>query len=160
LAQRASPAPRPTVVRVAVVLDGPTGREMFPTDVIEQEARNVLGADLPILLPADKRFTGDWTNAGVNAALNRALADKDVDIVLTLGTLASPEAALRATLAKPTIAATVIDPILQTFPLAQGVSGRRNFTYIADFQSVGNEVTAFHQIVGFKHLAALVDNSL
>src|SRR6185295_18159329 len=139
LAQRASPVPRPTVVRVGVVVDGPTGREMFPTDVIEQEARNVLGTDLQILLPADKRFTGDWSNAGVNAALDRALADRGVEIVLTLGILASHEAAHRATLPKPTIAATVIDPVLQKFPLAQGVSGRRNFTYIADFQSVGNE---------------------
>ncbi len=40
------------------------------------------------------------------------------------------------------------------------MSGRRNFTYIADFQSVGNEVAMFHRIVDFKHLVALVDNAL
>jgi outer membrane protein len=147
-------------VRVGVVEDGPAGREIFPPAVIEREARNVLGPDLPLVLPADKRFTGDWSNSGVRAALDRALADRDVDIVLTLGILASHEAAQRTALAKPTIAATVIDPILQKFPLAQGASGRRNFTYIADFQSVGNEVAMFHRIVGFKHLVALVDNSL
>ena len=156
----ARPASAPMPVRIGVVQDGPTGREMFPPELIEQEAREVLGADLPLVLPADKRFTGDWTNGGVSAALDRALADRSVDIVLTLGVLASHEAAHRATLAKPTIAATVIDPILQNFPLAQGTSGRRNFTYVADFQSVGNEVTLFQKIVGFKHLVAFVDNAL
>ncbi|MEJ0039362.1 MAG: TolC family protein [Gammaproteobacteria bacterium] len=150
----------PTPVRIGVVVDGPTGREMFPPELIEREARDVLGSDLPLVLPADKRFTGDWTNSGVSAALDRALADRGVDIVLTLGVLASHEAAHRATLAKPTIAATVIDPILQNFPLAQGTSGRRNFTYVADFQSVGNEVTMFQKIVGFQHLVAFVDNAL
>ena len=141
-------------------MDGPTGREWFAPEIIEQEARNVLGQDLPLVLPANKRFTGDWSNAGVSAALDRALADREVDIVLTLGILASHDAAHRGSLSKPTIAATVIDPILQNFPLVQGTSGRRNFTYVADFQSVVNEVTVFQKIVGFRHLAALVDNSL
>ncbi len=116
---RAPPASRPMPVRVGVVVDGPTGREMFPPEVIEREARNVLGPDLTLALPADKRFTGDWSNTGVRSALDRALTDRDVDIVLTLGILASHEAAQRATLPRPTIAAIVIDPALQHFPLAQ-----------------------------------------
>ena len=156
----ARPSSVPMPVRVGVVEDGPTGREMFSPELIEREARNVLGSDLALVLPANKRFAGDWSNSGVSAALDRALADRDVDIVLTLGILASHEAARRTTLAKPTISATVIDPILQNFPLTQGASGRRNFTYIANFQSLKNEVTMFHKIVGFKHLATLVDDSL
>jgi outer membrane protein len=154
-AQPAAPS-----VRIAVVSDGPAGRELFPPEVIEREALNVLGTDLRLTLPQNKRFAGDRTREGVNAALDRALADREVDIVLALGILGSHEAAQRAVLAKPVIAAAVIDPILQHFPLAQGTSGRRNFAYVADFQSVGNEVTMFHRIVGFRHLAALVDEAL
>jgi outer membrane protein TolC len=160
LAQRAQPPATPAPVRVGIVADGPTGREMFPPEIIEREARNVLGSDSALVLPANKRFTGDWTRPGVNAALDRALADREVDVVLTLGILASHEAGQRATLPKPVIAAQVIDPVLQRFPLSQGTSGRRNFTYIADFQSVGNEVDMFHDIVGFRHLTALVDDAL
>lgn len=160
LAQRAQPLASAAPVRVGVVVDGPTGRETFPPEVIEREARNVLGADFALVLPANKRFTGDWTRAGVNAALDRAIADREVDVVLALGILASHEAGQRVTLAKPVIAALVIDPVLQRFPLSQGTSGRRNFTYIADFQSIGNEVTMFHSIVGFRHLVALVDDAL
>ena len=42
----------------------------------------------------------------------------------------------------------------------EGRSARHNFTYVADFHSVANEVRAFHEIVGFKHMVALVDDAL
>src|SRR5262249_5307155 len=140
-------------IRVGVVTDGPAGRAVFSPEVIEREVRNVVGSDLSIVLPENKRFAGDWTRAGVNAALDRALADKQVDVVLPLGILGSHEAGHRTALTKPIIAPFVIDPMLQTFPLVQGTSGRKNFTYVADFHSVANEVKTFHDVVGFKHLA-------
>jgi outer membrane protein TolC/ABC-type uncharacterized transport system substrate-binding protein len=147
-------------VRVAVVLDGAAGRQIFTSAAIEREIANVASPDVTIVLPQDKRFTGDWSLEGANAALERALADRDVDVVLTLGILTSQQAARRSALPKPVIAPLVIDPVLQGYPITEGRSGRRNFTYVADFQSVANEVRAFHQIVGFKHLVALVDESL
>jgi outer membrane protein len=147
-------------VRVAVVTDGAVGRQVFTAAAIEREIGNIAAPDTRILLSADPRFAGDWSLGGAEAALDRALADRAIDVVLTLGILTSQQAAGRTTLAKPVIAPLVIDPILQAYPLVQGRSGRRNFTYVADFQSVANEVRAFHDIVGFKHMAALVDDSL
>src|SRR5689334_8951238 len=147
-------------LRVAVVTDGPAGRQVFSAEAIEKEIVNVASADTTIILPAESRFTGDWSLDGANAALDRALADRSVDMVITIGILTSQQAARRSALSKPVIAPLVIDPILQGYPLTEGHSGRRNFTYVADFQSVGNEVRAFHDIVGFKYLVALVDDSI
>ena len=90
-------------------------------------------------------------------SLDRALADRDVDVVITLGILTSQQAARAQVLPKPVIAPLVIDPVLQGYPLVEGRSGRHNFAYVADFQSVANEVRAFHEIVGFKHMVALVE---
>ena len=148
------------LIRVAVVTDGQVAREVFPAALIEREVANIAGGDVNIVLPSNKRFAGDWSLAGVDAALDRALRDSDVDVVLTLGVLSSHQAAQRKTLSKPVIAPVVIDPQLQGFPLANGRSGRKNFTYAADFQSVESEVRAFHQVVGFKHMVALVDRAL
>ncbi len=64
------------------------------------------------MLPTDKRFTGAWPPAGATAALVRALADREVDVVLTLGILTSQQAARLTTLPKPVIAPLVIDPVL------------------------------------------------
>lgn len=147
-------------IRVAVVTDGPTTRQLLTAEVIEREIASVAGAGLKIVLPADKRFAGDWSLEGAAAVLERALADRDVDVVLTLGILTSQQAARRMSLPKPVIAPLVIDPVLQDYPLIEGRSGRHNFTYVADFKSVATNVRAFHDIVGFKHMVALVENSL
>jgi len=147
-------------VRVAVVTDGPAGRAVFSAESVEKELLNVAAPDTQIVLPADKRYAGDWSLAGAEAALDRALADRDVDVVLAIGILTSQQAARRKSLPKPVIAPLVIDPVLQGFPLEEGRSARHNFTYVADFHSVANEVRAFHEIVGFKNMVALVDDDL
>ena len=147
-------------IRVGIVTDGPAGRQIFSVAAIEREIANVAAPGTQILLPVDKRFAGDWSLDGAAAALDRALADRDVDVVITLGILTSQQAAHRAALPKPVIAPLVIDPLLQAYPLVEGRSGRHNFTFVADFQSVANEVRTFHDIVRFKYLVALVDDSL
>jgi len=133
----ASPAPA-REIRVAVVTDGAAGRAIFSAEAIESEMAGVASPDLEIVLPASKRFAGDWSLEGAGAALDRALADREVDVVITIGILTSQQAARRKSLPKPVIAPMVIDPVLQGYPLAEGHSGRHNFAYVADFQSVGN----------------------
>jgi outer membrane protein TolC len=54
----------------------------------------------------------------------------------------------------------VIDSALQGVPLRRGTSGRHNFTYVAGLERVESEVRRFHEIVGFRHLVALVDDAL
>ena len=141
-------------------MDGPARREIFSVAAIEREIVNVADPNTHILMSPQKRFTGDWSLPGAATALDRALADSEVDLVITLGILASQQAAMRSSLPKPVIAPLVIDPILQDYPLVEGHSGRHNFAYVADFQSVANEVRAFHEIVGFRNLAAVAEASL
>jgi outer membrane protein len=146
-------------IRVGVVEDGARGRPVFSAASIEQAIIELASADARVVVNSD-RFVGDWSLEGASAALDRALAARDVDVVITIGILASQQAARREKLAKPVIAPLVIDPILQNYPLVEGRSGRHNFAYVADFQSVGNELKTFHEITGFKHLVAIVDASL
>lgn len=155
-----APAAAARDVRVSVLRDGEGGRPVFSAASIERAIADIAAPDIRILVPEDKRFAGDWSLDGAAAALERALTDRDVDVVITLGILTSQQAARRARLPKPVIAPLAIDPILQSYPLVEGRSGRHNFAYVADFQSVANELRTFHQITGFKHLVALVDASL
>src|SRR5882672_2068333 len=143
---------------IAIVTDGPTERPLVPPEALRRAAEAVLiGGDVEIAWPADKQMPGDWTVPGIQRALDRALADKDVDVVLALGIVASNEAAKRKDLAKPVIAPFVPDPLLQSFPLKAIRSGRHNFTYITTFNGIENELKRYAGIVRFKHLAVLVD---
>ena len=146
-----------TQVTIGIVADGPTARAMMTPAFIRDEALNVLGTSLDMRIPEDKRLHGNWTREGIRAALDRHLSDPEVDVVITLGLLASYEAAHREPLSKPVIAPFVTDPVLQGYPLKEGRSGRHNFVYVASFQSVAEEMRLFQRVVRFRHLAILID---
>lgn len=147
-------------VRIAVVTDGPTDRQILSVESIRQAVLDTVAGSVDIEFHTDPRYVGDWTLRGVDVAIDQAIAEPGIDGVVVLGILGSQQAANRSVLAKPVIAPAVIDPVLQGFPLANGVSGRDNFTYIADFHGIGNDVRAFQKIVKFKHLVAFVDQAL
>lgn len=146
-----------TSVTIGIVSDGPQERAMLRRDFILAEARNVLGTALDIRIPDEKRLEGGWTREGIRAALDRLLADPEVDIVLALGLVSSYEAAHRESLTKPVIAPIVTDPVLQGYPLKNGSSGRHNFVYVASFQGVADEIRLFQRVVRFRHVAVLID---
>ncbi|HSD70657.1 MAG TPA: TolC family protein [Woeseiaceae bacterium] len=147
-------------MRVAVITDGPTDRQVLSVEFFRQAVLDTVAGTVDIEFVTDPRYVGDWTLRGVDAAIDRALAEPDVDVVLPIGILGSHQAATRSVLTKPVIAPMVIDPVLQGFPLASGVSGRNNFAYVADFHGIGNDVRAFQKIVRFGHLVAFVDEAL
>jgi outer membrane protein len=144
-------------VRVGVLIDGPSAREDISAESLERAAASVYGDGLRLTVAPQARLDGKWDVAALKGALDRLEADPQVDVVVTLGFAASHLVAHRAQLPKPTIAACVLDPVLQTFPLRGGTSGRHNFTYVTTFNRVDAQVDAFHRIVGFSHLVMLAD---
>jgi outer membrane protein len=144
-------------VRVGVLIDGPSAREEIGADALERAAAAVYGDDLTLTVARQSRLSGNWSVPALNAALDRLEADAQVDVVVTLGFAASHLVAHRAKLSKPTIAASVLDPVLQTFPLKGGTSGRHNFTYVTTLNTVEDQVGTFHRIIGFSHLTVLAD---
>lgn len=143
-----------STLTIGIVTDGAMTRSVMSPAFILSEARSVLGSELVLEIPEDKRFNGGWTRDGIRSALDALLDDPDVD-VLTLGLLSSYEAAHRPVLTKPVIAPFVVGPVLQGYPLQDGRSGRHNFVYVASFRSVADELRLFQRVV--RHVAALVD---
>src|SRR5262245_46342169 len=90
-------------IRVGVVEDGARGRPVFSAASIEQAIVDLASADARVVVNAN-RYVGDWSLEGAAAALDRALADREVDVVITIGILASQQAARREKLPKPVIA--------------------------------------------------------
>src|SRR5260221_160322 len=125
-------------VRVGVLIDGPSAREGISADALEHAAAAVYGDGLTLTVAPQTRLDGNWTVSALNAALDRLEADPQVDVVVTLGFAASHFVAHRAQLPKPTIAASVLHPALQSFPLKAGTSGRHNLTYGTTVNMVDN----------------------
>jgi outer membrane protein len=156
----AAPAQTDPRIVVAVLADGPAQFDPLPVSLLLEEAGAVLGGDTRIESPPRLRRNGGWTIPGINAALDALLADPEVDVVVAVGLISSNQAARRANLPKPVIAAAVADPVLEGYPLADGRSGRNNFTYIADFIGLKPQLDSFLKMTRARHLAAVVDELL
>lgn len=149
-------AQRPAAAfKVGVVLDGPSSTADSARAVLEQEVI-AFGAGPGVEFPARFRTTGDYTVTGVDAAIDRLLADRDVDLVLALGPIGSHQLARRKNLAKPVIATLVIDAGVQELPNVNGVSGVKNLSYIDVAFPMARTFEVFRQVVPYHKLAILV----
>ena len=146
--------------RVGIVLDGPAA---FPDSVrvaFEREIAAFFGAERAVDFPPRARVEGDWSAAGTGAAIDRLLADSGVDLVLALGPIGSNELAHRRGLAKPAIAAVIIDAPLQDLPNQAGASGVPNLSYVNIAYTTSRTLQLFHDLVPFRNLAVLIHPGL
>jgi outer membrane protein len=156
---QAQQTPDRPVIRIGIVRDGPPVRFLSDIEMFRREILDLTSEEFDVQFPQDKNIHGSWTANGVKQAVDRLLGDPEVDLVITLGVIASHEVCQRRDLPKPVIAALTVDPELQGLPLKDGTSGVRNLTYIDSFKSLKSDVKAFNEIVPFKTLAVLADGA-
>jgi outer membrane protein TolC/ABC-type uncharacterized transport system substrate-binding protein len=144
-----------TAVRIGVVMDGPGEHETGKLAIFEREVAHLLAGEFAVSFPADKRLTGDWTRAGAEAALRRLLSDDEVDLVLTIGFLASCLATREMDLPKPVVAPFVVGALIGELPQGQGGSGVRNLVYLAIPDEIRRDLERFGEIVPFGKLAII-----
>ena len=144
-------------VVIATVADGPAAREFVGFSLIQQEIRNILGDEFDVSFPQDLQVHGDWTVNGIQSQLNALLANNRVDIIIATGIVGSHIAGHTQSLAKPVIAPIVIDVGLQNIPYIDNRSGKENYVYMRFMEAISDELTRFHNLVQFDHLAILVD---
>ena len=142
-------------MNIGVVIDGPWQGNDALIAVIQREVVDLTKGKYDVRFPEDKRLVADWTQAGVKAAVDRALRDPQIHIVMAMGLLAASEVGQRPRLLKPVLAPFVVDAKLQGLPFANGRSGRKNFSYLTLPWSFDRDVAAFREIVPFDHLIVL-----
>ncbi len=142
-------------ITIGFVIDG----EWFLNDSVrtlfETEIRDLLGTEFDARFPESKRRTGSWDSSSIRSAVASQLADPDVDLVITLGVIASQVAALIESPPKPIVAPFVIDPVMQSVPYADGRSGRSNLVYVASPWRLPEEIKRLAEIVPFSHLCLI-----
>jgi len=142
---------------IGVVTDGPMARFQEIVEIYQKEIISIASGEFDVKFPADKQLNGGWTLAGVNQAIDRLLADPRVDIVITLGEVATNEVCKRRNLPKPVIAPFVIDAEIQELPIKGNASGVKNLSYINTYRNINLAINRFQEVVPFKRLAALSD---
>ena len=142
-------APKRRVVRIGIVEDGPTQRLTHGLNEIKREILALTSREFDVRFPPSKTVVDKWNPAEVRRALDRLLADPQVDLIIAAGYLASNDACQRRKLPKPVVAPVILDVDIQNLPLKDGASGIKNLSYIDPFISFERDIKVFRDIVFF-----------
>ncbi len=125
---------------------------------IKSEILELTAGEFQVSFPPTKRLDGEWSVAQVRSAVDKILADPDVDLVISLGLISSYELARRENLPKPVIAPFIVDRELQDMPYREGASGVRNLAYVDQNTTVREEIEAFREVYPCEHLAMIMSD--
>ncbi len=145
------------VVRIGMVMDGSYELNEEYLSFFLNEILELTRGEFDVKFPEDKLLMADWTAKGVKSAMDKLLADPQVDLVLAMGIIASHDVATRGSLPKPVIAPWVLDAELMGFPYKDGTSGVKNLNYVNLPERTIREVQAFLEVVKFKKLAYFIN---
>jgi hypothetical protein len=121
-----------STVTIGFLTDGSYQRHTYLFELLQGEINDLLSGEFDVRMPADATVEADFTVSGIEEGLDRLLDHTEVDLIVTFGAISSHLAAIRRDLAKPVVAAVILDPDLQGVGMAEGGgSGIRNLSYIA-----------------------------
>lgn len=142
-----------TPTTIGLVLDGPLGRMTDVRARLAREITAVLGTDRPVRLEAAHEYVGDWTADGIRAAIGDALAAPEVDLVVVFGVVGASIAADLGSLAKPVVAAPVVEAGVRGFP-SESVAVANGLYYVGpEFSRAPLEL--FREVFGVSRVAVI-----
>jgi outer membrane protein len=148
------------IFRIGIVRDGPPGRLPDITPLVKEEILRLTSREFDVRFPAAKSIEGSWEKEKIERSVDKLLSDPEVDLVITLGYLATNYVCHKGKLPKPVVAPIVGDARLQNLPLKEGASGVKNLSYIDSFVSFERDIKVFREMVPFRKLVVLARNTM
>ena len=142
---------------VGAVFDGPSDRLGDQQQKFIDELLALTGQEFNVQI---KEFSGEWSTAGMRAAIDAAYADETVDYVLVIGFVSNQLAATRDAYPKPTFLPAIVDTNLLASPAVDGTSGIENLNYLAAYANFGDDLDTLSQIVPYNKLVLFLDANL
>ena len=105
-------------------------------------------------------FEIDWTQDDFAAQIDKIYRDSRVDMLLVLGLAANQIVIRRDSFPKPTFLPYVVERDLVQAPFKDGVSGKRNLSYLSYSTQFLESIEELREVVEFKNVAVLADEVL
>jgi len=142
---------------VAVINDGPDDRLIDRTRVYVGELLTLTKPEFDVRIHP---FSGDWSRSGIEAAINEAYKDPDIDMLLVTGFIANQIGSMRPDFPKPTFLPVLLDQGLLASPPTNRKSGIKNLNYLTVYADFGHDIDALGKVVSFRSLTLLMDDEL
>lgn len=144
-------------VVVAVVGDGPADRFAPQQQKYIDELLALTSSEFDVQI---RHFSGKWSKQSIDAAIERAFADAEIDFVLVTGFVANQITASRRAYAKPTFLPLIIDTGLIAGDATVGRSGVRNLNYLTAYADFAEDLDTLARFIPFRDLVLFVDEEL
>lgn len=144
-------------VVVGVVSDGPADRFSPQQQKYIDELLALTSSEFDVQI---RRFSGEWNKETIDAAIEQAFADAEIDLVLITGFVANQIAATRRVYSKPTFLPLIIDTGLIAGDATIGRSGVRNLNYLSAYADFAEDLDTLARFVPFRDLVLFVDEEL
>jgi len=153
----AVPAVAQQQVVVAVVGDGPGDRFQEFHEKYIDELLALTSSEFDVQV---RRFSGEWSKESIDAAIEKAYADAEIDLVLVTGFVGNQIAATKQHYSKPTFLPLILDTRLVAGDATLGQSGVANLNYLSIYADFADDLDTLARIVPYLNLVVLVDSSL
>ena len=142
---------------VAVIGDGPNDRLIDRNKVYVGELLALTKPEFDVRIHP---FSGDWSRSGIEAAIDAAYADPEIDMLLVTGFIANQIGTMRTEFPKPTFLPVLLDRGLLVSPPTDGTAGIANLNYLTIYADFGEDLDALGEVVSFGSLTLLMDDEL
>lgn len=147
-------------VRVSMIIDGPWERGAPVMNAFREEILVLTKGEFDVTFPPDKQRLCNFDAKQIRAEIAAMVADKDVDLIITMGIVASHVAATGGPYPKPVVAPYIVDGHVQGAPITdKGASGVDNLSYITSPDAFERDLEIFRELAPFKHLVVLTTRS-
>ena len=144
-------------IDVAVVTDGSPDRLEERNQVYIDELLALAEGEFDVRI---SRIDGEWSVAGLNAALDRAYADPQIDMVMVSGFAGNQVAAMRSDFPKPTFLPVMLDVGVLPSQAVDGKSGIRNLNYLTLYTHFGDDLDTMSRMVDYRNVVILMGEIL
>ncbi len=144
-------------IDVALVIDGTPDRLEARNAVYVNELLALTSGEFDVRI---REFSGDWSIDSIDQALDRAYADRQIDMVLVLGLTGNQVAAVRGAFPKPTFLPVMLDVGVLPSLAVDGKSGIRNLNYLTLYTDFADDLDTMNRIVSFRNLVLLMAEEL
>ncbi|PNV83249.1 MAG: outer membrane efflux protein [Sulfurimonas sp.] len=144
-----------SVVRIGTVMDGKNQELTKARTLFIDEIKKVTQGEFIIKFPEAKQLDAQFSIDKMDEAIDKLQNDKEVDMVLLIGSIASQLSLKKTSLRKPTFSPFVFNISLSGF----NNSNSKNLNYLTSEATLDEEIQIFRKFSLFKNIAVLIDES-
>jgi|GEM_PF-726200 len=126
--------------------------------VMQNEIRSVVGQDATINFPESGIYINNLSLQTAQENFEAVNENPDVDIILAFGAINNVIVTGAERHDKPTILFGTITQDFSTFPVGAETSGINNLSLILTSQSIRDDLSIFHQLVGFRNIGLVFED--